>query len=44
MVLSANPTLLNLFVFNLKYIFVSLRMYNSRIKLLTLISPIKIWC
>jgi len=30
------------FLFNLKYIFVSLCMYNSRIKLLPLISPIKI--
>ena len=29
-------------LFNLKYIFASLCMYNSRIKLLTLISPIKI--
>jgi len=32
------------FPFNLNYIFVSLCMYNSRIKLLTLISHIKIWC
>jgi len=30
------------FLFNLKYIFVSLCMYNTRIKLLPLISPIKI--
>jgi len=33
-----------LFQFNLKYIFVSLCMYNSRINLLTIISCIKIWC
>jgi len=33
-----------LFLFNLKYIFVLLCMYNTRIKILTLISPITIWC
>ena len=32
------------FLFNLKYSFVSLYMYNSRIKLLTFIYPIKNWC
>ena len=32
------------FLFNLKNVFVSLCVYNSRTKLLTLITPIKIWC